>query len=153
MADVLSECSHPKALQLLKVLALDSESSVRVKAVPAILSRRGRQAFEAIADVLNDARFPSLLPDDQQALLSAFAVLGGDEALPFLSSLLSKYILFRNSEATFYRMAAFEALTQCRSDKAETLLLKLCGSWRPDLKRQARMALQRRRELIYGEDQ
>lgn len=153
MADVLSECSHAKALELLKGLALDSDNSVRAKAVPAILSRRGRPAFEAIADVLNDERFPSLQAEDQQALLNAFAVLGGEEALPFLSSLVTKFILFRNSETTFYRMASFEALCQCRSDKAETLLLKLCSSWRPDLKRQARAALQRRRELTYGEDQ
>lgn len=153
MADVLSECSHAKALEMLKELALDSEGSVRAKAVPAILSRRGRPAFEAIADVLNDERFPSLLRDDRQALLNAFAVLGGEESLPFLSSLATKYIWFRNSETTFYRMASFEAICQCRSDRAETLLLKLCGSLRPDLKRQARAALQRRRELIYGGDQ
>ena len=129
----------------------DSNPQIRRAAVTSIVSKRGRAAFEVVTDVINDEKFPRLEEDDQLALLRAFSVLGGDRAVSFLSELILTYNHFRNRTLTFLRSAAFEALIVNRSDKVEQLLTRLAKSWRPDIKKQALSAIQRRRETLFGD--
>ncbi len=148
---LLRDCSNENALPALKSMVSDSNPQIRRAAVNSIVSRRGRAAFEVITEVINDETFPSLEEDDQQALLSAFSVLGGDKAIAFLSELILTKNYFRSRTLAFLRGAAFEALTVNRSEKAEQLLIRLTKSWRPDIKRQTQSAIKRRRETIFGD--
>ncbi len=149
---LLKDCSNENALPLLRKAISDPNAQVRRTAVNSIVCRRGQAAFDIVTEVINDEKFPSLEEDDQQSLLNAFSVLGGEKAVGFLTELITAHNIFRNHTLAFLRSAAFDALVLNRSDKAETTLLRLSRSWRADIKRQAHEALQRRREIKYGGD-
>lgn len=144
---------NEQTITILKDLANDPDRDVRRMAVQSISSRKGKFAFDAITEIINDDNFSENGADDQQQLFNAFSILGGDLAAPYLSQLALKYNFFGNETLAFYRRAAFEALSLNRGEKAEKLLLRLSGNWRPDVKNQAKQALYRRRTIIYGGDQ
>ncbi len=148
----LGDCPSDEAVLLLKECISDSDADIRKKAVASLVVRKNQAALDTITDILNEEEFQSLGQDDQQTMLNAFSMLGGEVAVPYLSQLIQKANPFRDSSVAFYRAAAFEALTLNRSEKCESFLVKMSGSWRPDIKQQAVAALQRRREIIYGED-
>lgn len=139
-------------LEILVLGAKDTDPEIRREAVGSIVARRGNAAFEAITELINDQSFAKLDPEDKQSVLNAYSVLGGDQAVEYLNSLVSRISIFGGANARFYQEAAFEALARNKSEKAERLLLKLSSSWRPSLKKMGIETLQRRRELIYGED-
>ncbi|UCD64451.1 MAG: HEAT repeat domain-containing protein [Candidatus Zixiibacteriota bacterium] len=147
---LLKDCPHKRALGILKKAVSDPQSEIRRAAVKGIVARRGADAFATITDIINDEKFPTLDEEDQQTLLDAFSILGGEQALTYLSELILTFNHFRNRTLTFLRQAAFEALTINRSDRADDVLRKLTRSWRPDIKRQALQAVRRRREQKYG---
>ena len=146
----LQESPSEQALDILGLLVADDDNEVRTEAVKAIIARRGQKAFAVITDIINDDNFHQLAYDNRQQLLNAYSVIGGDHALEYLSQLILKPNPFRESELTFYRQAAFEALALNRSDKCERFLIKLTSSWRPGLKQMASATLKKRRQLIYG---
>lgn len=150
MVKNLATCPNDDALKLLVQLTRDKVSEVRGGAVEAIVVRKGRSAFEAIAEIINEDSFAYLSADDQQNLLKAFSILGSDAAVSFLVGLVTQYNLFGNHSRAYFRLAALEALCHNRGEKAELTLIRLASSWRPDIKKQAAMALQRRRGIIYG---
>ncbi len=150
LVTALQVCPSPDALELLKQLVNDPDRAIRSLAVKAITERSGRVAFETAGEIIDDPGFKTLDPSEQQALLKAYSRLGGDHAVGYLSQLILRYNLFRDSNASYYRSAAFEALVYNRSERAERLLIKLSSSWRPSIRRQAAFTLQRRREYIYG---
>jgi HEAT repeat protein len=129
---------------------MDSDREVRNEAIDVLIGRSGPAAFETITSLINDERFILLEQEDQQKLLRAFSILGGDAAVGYLAQLILRFNPFRNATLSFYRRAAFEALSYNRSEKGERLLVKLASSWRPYIRRQASAALHRHREIIYG---
>lgn len=150
LVESLIECRDDRALDLLVQLARDSLASIRTAAVNAIVARRGKAAFEAIGELVGQEQLQLLTEDDQRALLKAYSVLGGDAAVSYLSSLITKYNLFHERSLGLIRQAAFEALSHNRSEKGERALVSLSSNWRPDIKNQAKAAIQKRREIIYG---
>ncbi|MBD3401449.1 hypothetical protein GF420_01030 [candidate division GN15 bacterium] len=147
----LADSKADEALDLLARAAYDTDQQIRRQVIGSIVARRGPRAFEVITDIVNDERFDSLEEDDQQALLNAYAVLGGDHALDYLSGMITRANPLRDAKLSFFREAAFEALTYNRSERCEKLLLKLASSWRPDLKKRAQEALDIRRRRMLGE--
>ncbi|MEW5994922.1 MAG: HEAT repeat domain-containing protein, partial [Candidatus Zixiibacteriota bacterium] len=145
----LKENDSDRVLKLLATLARDEDCDIRREAISAVASRRGAQAFDTIVEMINDDRFPDLDESEQRQLLNAYSELGGEKAVGFLSRLILHYNPFRSPLRTFYRRAAFEALSYNRSEKAEKLLIKLTSSWRPDIRRQAVAALKQRREHLF----
>lgn len=139
-----------KALELLRQLAVDPDPDIRKEALDSIVTRCSRAAFETVAALINEEGFTSLEPDNQKELLKAFSILGGDAAVSYLSHLILKYNPFRNPALTFYRRAAFEALSYNRSEIGQQLIVKLTSSWRPAIRRQATIALRRHRDMVYG---
>jgi len=146
----LVECPSDACIPLLKKLTFDSDSSVRRAAVNSIVQRRGPRAFDALTEIVNDERFGRLDEDDQSAILTAYSKLGSDEAVDFLVQLVEKANPLRNHSLSFFRQAAFEALAHNQGEKAERALIKLVASWRPAVKDQAKAAMHKRREIIYG---
>lgn len=151
MARTLKDCPNDAALALLRTLAVDQVPEIRTTAVGSIVARRGQPAFDAITEIINDEGFAQLDREDQAAILRAYSILGGDLAVEYLGKLINSFNPFGRKDVNFYREAAFEALIQNKGQKSEKLLVKLAGSWRGEIKNQAKEALQRRRELIYGE--
>jgi len=147
----LKNCSSDSAISILKEAFHDNNSEVRKEAVNTLVVRRGVKAFEAITSIINDDNFSLLEQAEQQVLLNTFSILGGEKAVGFLSQLILKFNHFHNPMLTFYRQAAFEALSKNKSEKCEKLLLKLSHSWRADIKKKAQETLHCRREYIYGE--
>jgi len=147
----LSNCPDDDAVNLLRQAVRDRDPEIRKEAVNSIVARRGQIAFDTITEIINDDSFGDLDPDDQQAVLNAFSVLGGDQAVEYLTSLVARTNVFGSKNLAFYRNAAFQALSLNRSERSEKALLKLASSWRSDIRKQAAEAMNRRRELIYGE--
>ena len=147
----LKECANENVFPILQKIIKDPNPQIRRAAVNSIVSRHGQAAFDTITSVINDEEFPTLEQDDQQSLLNAFSLLGGEKAVAYLTELIVTYNHFRNRTLSFLRSAAFEALIVNKSEKAEQALLKLARSWRPDIKRQATSAIQQRRETKYGD--
>ena len=146
----LRESPSDEALDILKTATRDSDAGVRKEAVRSIIARRGPAAFEAVTEIINAENFPSLDRKDQLEMLNAFSILGGQDSVEYLANLVTRYNLFRDPVLTFLREAGFSALTFNESEQAERLLINLCKSWRPDLARQAKLALRKRREVIFG---
>jgi len=150
-AEALETCDGEETIALLATLAQDREADVRAAAVAALVQRRGPQAFDAIAGVLDTEQFDQLTNEEQQSLLVAYSLLGGDHAVDYLVDLATKANPFGDKKLKALRGAAFTALAHNRSDKCEKVLLKLTSSWRPDLKQQAIDALQLRRDKLFGD--
>lgn len=146
----LVECPSDACLLLLKKLVCDSDPSVRRTAVNSIVRRRGPRAFDALTEILNDEQFGRLDENDQSAILIAYSNLGSDEAVDFLVQLVDKVNPLRKHSLHFLRQAAFEALAHNKGEKAERALIRLAASWRPAVKDQAKAAMHKRREIIYG---
>jgi hypothetical protein len=151
LAAELAECPSDECIGILRRLVIDSDAEVRREAVRAMVARRGQPAFDALAEIIADGKFYSLGTDDQRAILVAYSTLGGDAAVDTLVRLGTKPNPFGNQRLSIYREAAFEALSHNRGEKAERTLVNLAGNWRSDIKAHAKAALQKRRELIYGE--
>ncbi len=147
----LKECDNPEALALLQVIAADKDPEIRHEAILGILRHHSEPAFGAISEVINNDAFSGLESTDREELLIAFSRLGGDHAVGYLEQLIRRKSLVPSQSVTFYRYAAFEALTHNKSEKAERLLVKLAASWSPAIRRLATEALRRRRAVIYGE--
>ncbi len=150
LARALKDNPNETAIDILKNLAIDEDAAIRREAVQSISQMNGQKAFEAITDIINNDKFENLEQPDQQSLLNAFSLIGGDKAVTYLSQLISNYNITGNSTLKFFRSAAFEALTINKSEKAEKVLIKLSNSWRPDIKNLAQHALHQRRSNIYG---
>ena len=139
-----------RALDLLKQMVDDSDAAIRGAAVEAIVERKGADAFNTIAEVIGEDGFVLLDAKEQEALLVAYSILGGDEAVSYLEELIRRKNLFGDSGLKRYRKMAFVALSNNRGEKAERVLLKLSKSWRSDISRQAGEAIQKRREIMFG---
>ena len=150
LVDGLKDNPDDSVLEILTAKVRDSDHEVRRRAVESIVARRGTAAFEAITDIISDDSFGELDADDQQAVLNAYSVLGGDAAVDYLATLAKRFVLFGGADARFYQQAAFEALSHNRGEKAERLLLKLSRSRRPRVRQLARQAIEERRRIIYG---
>jgi HEAT repeat protein len=150
LVKALKEMPNLQALHLLKKMAVDEKPEIRRQAIDAIVSRRGEEAFNVITDLINDEHFDSMQHGEQQQLLTAYSILGGDHAVEFLGELIVRANLFGDKNIAFLRQAAFEALIYNRSERCERLLLKLTKSWRTEIRQQAVEALKNRRRIMYG---
>ena len=148
----ISNNELPEALALLTQAVADDDSEIRQIAIHAILTRRGRPAFEAITAIINDDIFLNLEQNHQQALLNAFSRLGGDQAIGFLTELIQQRSLIPSHSIAFFRQAAFQALAHNRSEKAEKTLKKYSSTWRPEIRRLANHALKQRTRIMRGEE-
>ncbi|KAA3633166.1 MAG: HEAT repeat domain-containing protein, partial [Calditrichaeota bacterium] len=153
LVESLKDSPNDKVLPILKRIVIDSSREIGRSAVEAIVSHRGKPAFDTITDIINSDSFVSLDHSDQQSLLVAYSKLGSEEAVSYLVQIARTFNIFRNSSMMFFRMAALEALSVNKSEKCERELLKLSKSLRPSLKKQAQQALRKRREYIYGIDE
>ncbi len=150
LVKALKDSPSEGVLTILKRAAFDSNQDIRNQAIESIVSREGKPAFETITEVINDNSFIVNDQSDQLALLKAYSKLGGEYAVEYLTRLITKVNLFKNAQIQFFRFAAFEAMIINKSDRCEQELLKFSRSIRPDIKKQAQNALQKRREYMYG---
>ncbi len=148
----LVDTPHEDAINLLRQLVYDDVADIRLLAINSIVLRRGPLAFEAMGDLVRDEQFIKLDYAEQQAMLVAYSVLGSDEAVGLLRTFVVRVNLFGDRQAAQLRSAAFEALAQNQGQRAESLLLKLTRAWRPSIKRQAHDAVDRRRQIRYGDE-
>ncbi|MEW6051828.1 MAG: HEAT repeat domain-containing protein [Candidatus Zixiibacteriota bacterium] len=150
LVKALRETADQEALDILKLLVRDADAEVRRQAVETIVARRGQAAFEVITAIINDDSFLTLDQSEQENLLTAYSVLGGEHAIEYLRKLIVRFNLFRDPVLAFFRRAAFHALSQNKSDRSGRVLAKLGSSWRPEIKRLAMAAVKKRREHVYG---
>lgn len=152
LVEALKDSPDDGVLKILRIAVTDPEVQVRREAVNSIVARRGKPAFDAITEILAGKHFKNMDSDDQQSVLNAYSILGGDQAVDILVKNVKKLNLFGSSNLKYLRSAAFAALAVNKSEKAERLLQKLSGHWRPDIRNQAMDTIQKRREVMYGDD-
>ena len=148
LVERLADCASDSAIHLLKHLATDSDAGIRRGAVKSLVARRGVAAFDALSDLVTGENFDNLAEEDQQAMLTAYSVLGGDMAVEYLLELGTKRSLFGGAEESRMQAMAFEALSYNRGQRCEKALVKLSSSWRSRIKELATGALKERRRRI-----
>jgi hypothetical protein len=139
-----------KHIDLVAQLALDRDDLIRQMALQAILKRRGTDTLEAIVTIINDERFPTLKESDQERLVVTLSELGGEYAVDYLVSLITKIKHTSNQTKELYQKIAFRALENNQSQKAEQALLDMSRSWKKNIRTSAKETLARRRETKYG---
>lgn len=136
-------------IDLLLKLMWDHDDLVRQTALAAILNYTGETVLRAIVAIVNDDRFASLSEFQQEELIMALSLHGGEYAVNYLVSLISGGGLFKSQIKEFYRKTAFKALSANSSEKAKNALLKLSRSWSKRIRQMAEEALRNRRENVF----
>jgi HEAT repeats len=150
LVNALAENGHDTALVILRECAIDKDTEVRRAAVESLVRRKSASAFAAITAIVNSEHFGSCDRSEQQLLLNAFAEIGGADAVPILSEMITAFNLLGDSARSFARVAAFEALCHNPNEKADRLLVSLSRNLRPEIKSMALAAIRRRREILFG---
>ena len=150
IVNVLKTNPSGRSLEILMEMIHDPDPDISRQVIDNIVSRRGRDAFDTITNILNDPSFTTLSENEQLNILKAYSALGGEAALEYLNGLIIRYNTFRDKSIAFLRDAAFEALADNRSGKAVELLQSLAGSWRTGIKKKALEIIERRNEYVYG---
>ncbi|MBU8932479.1 MAG: HEAT repeat domain-containing protein [candidate division Zixibacteria bacterium] len=144
----LYQTNHPMAFELLGQAVFDADPEIRHKAIDTLTSQKAEEAFDTIAEIIEDPDFLLIDQHDQGSLMKTYSRLGGERAVHLLLKLIRPLNPFRLQIKSFNRQAAFEALSHNKSEKAEKQLQRLLSSWRPDIRRRAQLALQVRTELV-----
>jgi len=137
--------------ELVAEFVWDADETVSKTVIDSIIAGNADNTIDTITAVINDDRFGILSELDQESFLITFSKLAGDRAVGYLTRLISEWRLFPNAAQLFYQQAAFQALANNRSHKAEATLLKYSRSLRKRIRRLASQALARRRAIIYGD--
>ncbi|MEW5924194.1 MAG: HEAT repeat domain-containing protein [Candidatus Zixiibacteriota bacterium] len=150
----LGLCRKPtdENINLLFKLIWDNDERVRQTALETILGLPDETRFQTIVNIINDDRFATLSETIQERIIILLSILGGEHAVGYLTSLITKGGWFRSQIKDFYQKVAFKALSRNTSDRAEKILIRFNKSWRRRLRRMAGEALRARRELKYSGD-
>jgi hypothetical protein len=146
----LKDCPGGDALSILRLAVSDKDGEIRRTAIASIAAQRDEAAFATVREIISEPSFALMADSDKQQILNAYSTLGGESAILILSTLARRFNPFRNPILASQRRCAFEALCHNPSDVAERLLIQLCRSWRPDIRQQAKTALNRRRQVLFG---
>lgn len=149
----LKDCTNIKALEVLAKLVMDPDAEVREKAVRSIISYKGSESYELIENIIQNIEFVTFEQRDKNLLLEAYSILGGDRAVSYLTALIMRFNPFRKAGIKELRQGALDALVHNKSEKAEKILLSLTGNWRWNIRNLAKLALHKRRALIYGAEE
>ncbi|MCH7690279.1 MAG: HEAT repeat domain-containing protein [candidate division Zixibacteria bacterium] len=147
----IKESKNPRALKILAQTVMDEDPEVRRSSINSIIGLKGQGAFDVIEGIVKDSGFSDFDPTDQELLLEAYSIIGGDKSVSFLTRKILKYVFFRSARATHLRRASMEALAINRSERAEKALIKLSGSWRANIRNLATKAMNKRRSILYGD--
>ncbi|SYZ74791.1 hypothetical protein TRIP_C90419 [Candidatus Zixiibacteriota bacterium] len=137
---------------LLCRLIWDGDAVVSQAAIEAISTLDDDYRLEAAVNIINDERFPQLPKNLQEQMLIQYSRLGGEQAVSFLIQLVDGWKMVRSGDRDIYRMMAFHALGNNKSEKAEKALLKFNRAWNKEVRRLATEAIAARRRHIYGGD-
>jgi len=148
----IKESKNPKALKILSQTVMDEDSEVRKSSINSIIGLKGQGAFDVIEGIVKDNGFTDFDPTDQELLLEAYSIIGGDKSVAFLTRKILKYNFFRKASVAHLRRASMEALAINRSERAEKALIKLSGSWRANIRNLSTQAMNKRRSILYGDD-
>lgn len=150
----LGLCSRPteENIGLLYKLIWDNDERVRQTALETILGLPDEIRFQTIVNIINDDRFAALSETIQERIIVLLSILGGEDAVAYLTSLITRGGWFRSQVRDFYQKVAFKALSCNSSDRAEKILIRFNKSWRRRLRRMAGEALRARRQLKYSSD-
>jgi HEAT repeat protein len=146
----LSSQKSNRGIGLLAKMIWDADGLVGQTALEALMEFNGEELLGAIIDIINDARFPSLSPSNQERIFIYYSSLGGEHAVAYLASFISGMGISRGQAQEFYQQIAFKALGHNRSEKAEKVILKYSRSWSKKIRRMAAEAISSRRQIIYG---
>lgn len=151
LVENIKESKNPRALKILSQTVMDSDPKVRKSSINSIIGLKGPEAFEVIEGIVKNEDFSAFEPTDQELLLEAYSIIGGDKSVTFLVRKILKYNILRNSRVSYLRSACYEALAINRSEKAERALIKLAGSKRSNIRNMATVAMNKRRSTLYGD--
>jgi len=147
----IKESKNPRALKILSQTVMDEDPQVRKSSINSIIGLKGQEAFDVIEGIVRDQGFKNFDPTDQELLLEAYSIIGGDQAVTFLVKKILKYNFLRNTGSAHLRRASMDALAINRSERAERALIKLSSSWRANIRNLSTKAMNKRRSILYGD--
>ncbi len=146
----LKDSPVEESLAVLGMMVFDTSAAIRKEAIESIVLKQTPRSFTVINSLIMGDRLDTLDIEERQSVHNAFSKLGGAEAIDFFSEKILKYNFGFNKKLSFVRASAFESLRFNESERCEKLLLRLCSSWRPGIRKRAQETLRRRRETIFG---
>ncbi len=146
----LASDNTTRGLRLLARMVWDKDEVVRQMAVDSLLEFDGEDRLRVISETINGDKFPTLSHSNQEKLLILYSQLAGEQAVNYLTSMISKLGFARSQMQEFYQKVAFKALGNNKSEKAEKALLHYNRSWSKKIRTLANEALAMRRQIIYG---
>ena len=139
---------HGTADALLAKAIRDPEFDVRVSAIRVAAARKSVEAAHAIEESLEEGDVFERDPREQRMMMTAFAKIGGDEAVPCLGRVLTPG-LFARRRTVDAQTAAAAALGMIHSEAAEEALKKGARTLNKRVRDACRKALAR--EAVHGD--
>lgn len=135
----LDSLADPRSLSLLAKALQDEDSSVRILAVRSVSRRGSRGQSPAVEAHVRSRDFDTRTPEELEAFLTAFAVLGGEHAVATLNRVWKRRMFGTRPMAV--RLAAVQALGAVGSPEAKKALGEAARSSETQLQRAATRAL------------
>jgi hypothetical protein len=135
----LDSLADVRVLPLLVRALQDEDGSVRILAVRSLGRRGARGQFPAVAAQVESRDFETRSPEEVEAFLTTFAVLGGDKAVEVLNRFWKKRVF--GTRPMPLRLAAIQALGAVSSPEAKRALGEAARSGEPQLQRAAARAV------------
>jgi HEAT repeat protein len=136
----LSAIGGPKAARLLANSLSDEDPSVRILAAGGVTRHGGPEHEVMVLAQINSKDFDTRSPDETDALLHAYAVIGRERAVPLLDRLWRSKLF--DSRTPAVRSSAVKALGLIPGPAAQAALREAMKSGRGQVGRDAERALQ-----------
>ncbi|KPK75466.1 MAG: hypothetical protein AMJ89_04490 [candidate division Zixibacteria bacterium SM23_73] len=111
---------------VLLVSALDDEDKgIRILASRGLARRKEKLALSALMKIIQSDEFIDELTEEKRQMLESLAVIGEDEAIPFLKKLVNKRRWLKKDKHNEIRIFAIRALGFIKTQKASEALKEL----------------------------
>jgi len=146
VAEALVRIDPQESSRLLRVMLNDEKQELRLMALKA-LSRRGDDTTgDYISDVVLDKNFQLLEPSEQKEWLSALTHIRGDNALPIIRRIVTRWTLFDRANHERLRAMAVVALGDGGGPETREFLEKLSKHRNARIRDAANRSLHRLRD-------
>jgi HEAT repeat protein len=121
----LFKISGPQAGALLASSLEDKDMRIRILASRGLTQRKEKEALPALVTILKDDEFKDKSPEEKKNMLESFAIIAGEEAIPFLVKMVNKRSWMKRDKHNETRIFAIGALGTIDASEAKDALLEL----------------------------
>jgi HEAT repeat protein len=133
----------PEAGAVLTQFLEDKDKRIRSLSCKGLTRRKEKGALATLTKLLKDAEFRDTSPDEKKQLLESYAQIGGNDAIPLLSKMISKRSWLKRDQHNETRVFAIRALGLIDTKEARDALVSISKKRNKILRRTCEDALRR----------